>query len=192
MTTREKIYFDACCFIGLIKHGCGMKLASHDDEHARRSEDCWFLAKLCDASKNGDIRIVTSILTISECTHLGDKQTVDQSTKDTINAFLTSGRVVDLVEADIFVAEEARALTWDHNIHIKGADAIHLATSLSEGCKEFITTDGKIRQRGGRFTKCLPELKKVGFRIIRGLQTLVLPAEYRTDDIFDQKGGGGG
>ena len=128
MTTRPNVYFDACCFIDLIKHGRGLKLASHDDEHSRRQEDCWFLSRLCDASRDGVIRIVTSTLTVSECTHLGDGNPVEQTTKDIINSFLTSGVVVDLIEADIFVAEKARGLLWDHQVRIKGADAIHLAT----------------------------------------------------------------
>ena len=186
MTTREapRVYFDSCCFIDLIKHGRGLSLASDAAEDRKRKDDCWFLGRLCDASRDGAIRIVTSMLTISECVHLGDGPAIDQETKDTIDAYLMSGSVVDLIEADIFVAEKARSLSWDNLIRLKGADLIHLATSLERGCREFITTDHKIHRRGSRFTKNLPELKKAGFRIVRASDTRQLPDEFRMEDMF--------
>lgn len=179
----SRAYFDTCCFIDLIKHGQGQQLAKDAGEDQKRQEDCWYLRRMCDASRDGVIRIVTSILTIAECTNLGDGKPLSEETKNTIDAFLTFGTVVDLIEADIFVAEEARRLYWNHDVRLKGADAIHVATGIIERCAEFITTDRKILHQGSRFTKSLPDLKK-HIRVRRASQTNILPNEYRTGDLF--------
>jgi predicted nucleic acid-binding protein len=144
------------------------------------------MKRLCDASRDGTIRIVTSVLTVSECLHIGDADPVDQPTRDLIVDFLTSGRVVDLAEADIFIAEKARSLWWDHNIRLKGADGIHVATALEMGCTEFITTDARVRDQTNKFSNAIVALRGIGLNVIRGSQTAALPVEYRTDDLFPE------
>lgn len=90
-----------------------------------------------------------------------------------------SGVVVDLVEPSIFVAEDARNLSWSHGIYLKGADAIHVATALGEKCVEFVTTDEKITRAGSKFSRMVEPITKLGLRVIRGSDTQILPLEYR-------------
>jgi hypothetical protein len=180
-------YIDTCGFIDLIKYGRGHALSADAAQNAERLKDCWFLGRLCDASRDGAIWIVTSILTISECVHIGDATPIDQPTRDLIVDFLSSGKVVDLAEADIFIAERARSLWWDHNIRLKGADGIHVATAIEMRCTEFITTDARIRDQANKFGKAIAAIRGIGLNVIRATDTAALPQEYRTDDLFAPK-----
>ena len=184
MGNRKNIYFDSCCFIDLVKIGRGIAFSADEVVHQRRQEDCWFLSKLCDASRDGVLRIVTSMLAVVECTHVGDGSAADMEIKRKFEAFLTSGVVVDLVEPDLFVMEKARSLRWDHGLPLKPIDAVHVATSILHECVEFITTDKAIHAQGSRFNKSLPGIKKLGVHVIRGSQTSLLPGEYRMDDLL--------
>lgn len=183
MAEVPRIYMDSCCFIDLVKLGRKRPLASHPDEDRARRNDCWYLGKLCDASRDGAIRIVTSVLSIGECLHIGDDAPVDEETQTLFDAFLSSGRVVDLVEADVFITEQARALRWKHDIRLGGADGIHIATAIDRSCSEFITTDGQIRGQT-KLSKAIPALGSLGLLVISGSKTGLLPSEYLIDDLF--------
>jgi hypothetical protein len=95
--------------------------------------------------------------------------------------FLTSGSVVHLVEPDLFVAERARALYWQDGVLLSGADSLHVASAILDGCTEFLTLDGKIRKQR-KFSTAIPLLRKVGVIVIRPSETGNLPNEYRQDD----------
>lgn len=183
MSSSSRVYMDSCCFIDLVKLGRGKILVDMEGENDRRKNDCWFLSKLCDASRNGDIEIVTSVLTVSECLHVGEENVIHQETQNMFMKFLTSGNIVELVEADIFIAEAARDLRWKHGIHLKGADAIHVATALDQGCAEFLTTDGRIRRKG-KLLNAIQPLGELGLTVTTGSNTSLLPDEYRSDDLF--------
>jgi hypothetical protein len=90
---------------------------------------------------------------------------------------------VDLIEPDLFVAERARDLLWNDKILLGGADSLHVATALLDGCFEFLTLDGKIGQHK-KLAAAIPQLKKIGLAVLRPCQTNYLPSEYRTDDLF--------
>ena len=99
-----------------------------------------------------------------------------------------SGKIVRLVDPSIFVAEEARNLFWNHKIRLKGADGIHVATAIGEGCCEFITTDEKITKQGKKFSTSIANISGLGLSIIRASQTSILPEEYRQDSLsFESK-----
>jgi hypothetical protein len=97
---------------------------------------------------------------------------------------LTSGVVFHLIEPDVFVAERARDLLWDDGISLSGADSLHVASALLDGCSEFLTLDGKIRKH--KFSFAVPLLQKIGLPIRRPSQTNHLPADYRSDDLVKQ------
>jgi hypothetical protein len=155
MSTKPRIYVDSCCFIEAVKHKRGILLSGDAAEKEIREKDCWFFRKLCDASRDGMIQLVTSVLSVSECVHVEEGGTPSKETQDLFVEFLTSGTVVDLVEPDLFVAERARDLFWQDGILLSGADSLHVASALLDGCKEFLTLDGRIKRRQ-KFATAIP------------------------------------
>jgi hypothetical protein len=170
-----------------VKHRRGVPLSGDEEEAKAREEDCWFFRKLCDASRDGVIQLVTSMLSVAECLHAGESGGPSKETRDLFVEFLTSGAIVDLVEPDLFVAERARDLLWNDGISLSGADCLHVATALLDGCSEFLTLDGKIRNQR-KFATAIPQLSKIGLVVLRPSQTKNLPSEYRSDDLFTSKG----
>lgn len=177
-----RIYTDACCFIEAVKYRRSLPLSVPAHSLADRELDCWFFKRLCDASRDGAVTLVTSMLSIAECTHADEPSGPSQATKDVLIEFLTSGTVVELVEADIFVMERSRDLLWNDNIKLAGADSIHVATALLSECSEFLTLDDKLKKP--KVSAAVPLLDKLGLKLLRPQQTARLPNEYRTDDLF--------
>lgn len=186
MTIKQRIYVDSACFVDLVKHRRGSRLASTEVEQRLREDDCWFLRRLCDASRDGAVQIVTSMLAVAECLHVEEVPGPSEETKALFRDFLTSGLVVELVDPDIFIAEKARSLWWDHDIHIKGADAIHVATAMMEECEEFLTLDHRIHNEQSKFARAIPAIARAGLKVVRPCKTTILPEQYRTDDFFPE------
>lgn len=132
------------------------------------------MRRLCDASRDGAIQLVTSMLTVAECLHIEEEPGPSEETKALFRDFLTSGTVVELIDPDIFIAERARALFWDHDVKIKGADAIHVATAMIEDCQEFLILDGRIHREGSKFSTALPLIAKAGLPALRPSQSTLL------------------
>jgi hypothetical protein len=186
MSSKPKLYVDSCCFIEALKHRRGLPLSTPDPvKLAIRDEDCWYFRRLCDAARDGSIQLVTSMLSIAECTHLNEAGGPSKETRDLIVEFLSSGAVVDLVEPDLFVSERARDLLWNDGILLSGADSLHVATALLEECREFLTLDRKIKTTQ-KLAAAMPALLNLHLSVIRPSKTLFLPAEYRSDDLFGQ------
>lgn len=181
MSSKPLIYADACCFIEAVRHKQGLPLSANRAEAKMRAEDCWFFRKLCDASRDGAIQLVTSMLAVAECVHAGEPDSPSQATRDLFVDFLTSGMVVRLVEADLFVAERARDLHWVDKVSLSGADCLHVATALLTECNEFLTLDGKIKK--AKFGAAIPSLGRLGLPVRRPSETNYLPEGYRTDDL---------
>jgi predicted nucleic acid-binding protein len=127
---------------------------------------------LLRAGRDGVIDIFTSTITISECRHLGEGY-ISEPAKQLFRAILLSADPVQLVQPDVFICEDARDLTWKHGIaKLRGADAIHIASAVARQCSELITTDGPMLSRA-------PEIAKLGVRVIRARDTLLLPDDYK-------------
>jgi hypothetical protein len=122
------------------------------------------------------------MLSIAECVHVDEPSGPSQETRDIFVEFLTSGSVVHLVEPDLFVAERARDLYWQDGVILRGADSLHVASAILDGCTEFLTLDGRIRKQG-KFATAIPLLHKVGLAVVRPSETGKLPNEYRQDDL---------
>jgi predicted nucleic acid-binding protein len=175
----DRIYMDSCCFIESVKSKFG-------DAQEDRANDLWYLQKLLNASKNGDIEVITSYLTIAECTHAKTTGNSEQSeeVKRLFRSILSSGKVVKLAQLTKVTAELARDLHWEHNINVKGADAIHLATAITTGCKEFLSFDSKKPKSPARFSA---KLQSLGITVIEPASTQLLPGEYRQHDLGYEK-----
>jgi len=163
----------------MVKIQTGRKNAGVDDDRLR---DGQYLKGLCDAARNNDLTLYTSTLSLAECTHAAGG--IDETIKELFEKFLASGEVVVPISADFHMGIAARDLRWEHNILLGGADAIHIASALLVGCQEFITTDHKIKTRK-KLIAAIPQIERLGLKVIRASQTSLLSTEYLQNELFN-------
>jgi predicted nucleic acid-binding protein len=163
----DRIYIETSPIIDVIK---GRVRIGLDPD---RKRDLWHTEECLKAALAGDIEVVTSMLTIAECRRARQEKRPTEEMKRIIRAVLASGKIFHLAEVTQTIAEYARDLEWEHDINLGGADAIHVATAIKTGCKEFLTTDEK-----GPI-KNASKLAKLKLKVIRPADTLLLPPEYR-------------
>ena len=113
MADAQRIYIDSCCFIDMVKTKVGKKLVSD------REMDVWFLKRLLEANRDGEVHCFTSTFSIAECSHDGDGKVTD-TVKSEFNRLLMSGQYIRLVQMTPFIAQDARDLRWNHNLGIRG------------------------------------------------------------------------
>jgi predicted nucleic acid-binding protein len=174
---RHRVYIDTCCFIDALQHREGMKIS------VDKQNDVWHIQQVLRASLAGDLEVVTSTVTIAEFRRAKADAQPSKELKRLIRSILLSGRVVTLAQVTQGVAERARDLDWEDEVNLKGADAIHVATALITGCKEFFTADG----RGALRPPVVAKLGKLGLRSVRPSDTRLLPNEYRQGKFTDQE-----
>ena len=173
LNNLPRVYLDACCFIEAIawKRGKG---------NPDRKDDIWFIKTLFRAAIEGKVEILTSTLSIAECTHIEGE--LDEDIKQDFRRLLTSGQYVLLIQDTVLVAEQARNLRWVHEVNLSGPDSVHVASAISGRCGEFWTFDGKIP----KFTQ---RLEALGLSVLgEGAmkRTKELPSEYRQRTIDEQ------
>src|SRR5690349_20577266 len=98
MTEKARVYLDACCFIDMAKQKIGVPLTS------TRASDVWFLWKVLEAHKAGDVAAYTSTLSIADCTHADGN--MEKPTRDLFMRLLTSGQFVLLVQPTPIIAAD--------------------------------------------------------------------------------------
>lgn len=167
MSSTPRIYSDANPIIELAKFGKGVL-------DATRLEDVEMMRNLLRASTNAEIDLYTSSISVAECVAAGDDWGPD--VQEFFIGVLTSGRMFKLVQDTIFVAERARNLRWKDNIRLSGMDAIHVASALEVGCKEFLTWD---KGMGNKVAERKRALEALGINVITPRETLLLPDFYR-------------
>ncbi|MCY7347585.1 MAG: PIN domain-containing protein [Pyrinomonadaceae bacterium] len=173
----ERLYIESCCFIDVIKYD----LKSSKNLPQDLQDNIWHIQKLLKASEVKDIQVITSTLTIAECRRANQEKPPGGEVKRLINSILTSGKIVTLAQVTQGIAERARDLEWIDGINLKGADAIHIATALITGCKEFLTSD----KQGSRSPlKNAGKIKKLNLDVIYPSQTSLLPADYRQNKLY--------
>ena len=170
--TKPRIYIETPPLIDVIKGRVGVPLT------ADRESDLWHTEQCLRAALDGEIEVVTSMLTISECRRAKQDQPATEEMKRIIRSVLTSGKVFSLAELTQTIAERARDLEWDDDINLKGADAVHVATAIKTGCKEFFTMDGRgpLKNAG--------KIAALGLKVIRPADTALLPPEYRQGKLI--------
>lgn len=171
----SKIYFDACLFINLAKFKASRDL--EDDE----KREVWWTQKLLEASRKKDIGIVTSTISVAECTHVRDGLPVpSQDIQRFFDGLLCSGKGgVYLTQSTYSIIERARNLRWINGIFLGGMDSIHVASAIDRGCTELLTGDGKILRNAEK-------IEELGIRVCRAFQTSLLPSEYNQMDLEAQ------
>jgi hypothetical protein len=175
MADPRKVYLDTCCFIDLVKTELGEKFTT-DKEH-----DVWFTKKLMEAHRDGEVLLYTSTLTIAECRHAGEQQ-LSQTTKSAFTRLLLSGQYVRLVQMTPFIAQDARDLTWQHGINLRGADSIHVASAIDRKCEELLTGDGRILKLSAQSVALQP----FGLTVCEARQTTCLPSKYLQLNLDDK------
>ncbi len=131
---------DSCCFI----EAAGFTIGKHKPE---RERDVLFTRALLESAYDGQLELYTSSLSIAECQCVSGpdgQRILSDDLKEYFKILLTSGQFVVLVQDTILVGEQARDLMWVHGGLFKGADAIHIASAISQSCEEFLTYDGPI------------------------------------------------
>ncbi len=174
MTSLRRVYLDSTAFIDMVKADLGKTLPPE------RESDVWLTKRLLEAHRDKEIKVLTSTLTIAECTHAGDGD-ASVPVQTLLNKLLMSGDYVELVQMTPFVATDARDLRWVHGVNLKGADAIHVASAISGKCEEFITANGRF----GRLFNHKVALEKLGVMVVQGRDTECLPNKYRQLGMLD-------
>ena len=151
-----RVYWDSSCFIAWLK-----------PEKERRSQ----CREVIEAAQRGELEIVTSALSLVEVVKLdkGPLQISRDKTEKITKFFQHSWIIV--VQVTRRLAEDARALIWQHGL--KPRDSIHAATALSG------VGDGGIVEMHA-FDGDLLSLKEKGLMNVvepRSIQALILPEE---------------
>jgi predicted nucleic acid-binding protein len=126
----SRVYWDSCCFIGLLQ-----------DEKDKAPA----LADLARQAAADDLVIVTSALAIAEVCKLPDTGTQpEEQTRKVLEFFENPYIIVRTLDRGI--AERANRIARDTGV--KPLDAVHLATGIITGCAVFYTYDGKSGKKG--------------------------------------------
>ena len=171
MADKPRIYVDSACYIDAAKDSIGLA-------PPERKADVWYLKQLMEAHKAKEIVLFTSVLTVSECTHVGPNS--PRNIQELFTRLLTSGQYVTLIQPTVFIAMDGRALRWNHAINLSGADSLHVASGLFKNCDEFLTTDEKL----GKFA---PSITELGMKVLAPSKTNLLPAAYLQGSLLDEK-----
>jgi len=174
MVALRRVYFDTTIFVDMVKADLGKGI------DPAREPDVWTAKRLMEAHRDKELQVLTSTLTIAECTHGGDGD-ISQRAQFLLDKLLTSGDYVHLIETTPFIATDARNLRWKHSINLRGADGIHAASAISRQCEEFVTSNGRF----GRLHVHQSAFAQLGLRIIRAQDSLLLPAKYRQLGLGD-------
>jgi predicted nucleic acid-binding protein len=167
-----KIYIDACCLIEALKKRRGIPLTHLDSEVD-------MIQRIMRAARDGDIELHTSILTVAEVVHLGQRPP-PADFKPSVERLLLSGR--DGIRATAPTPQIillARDLAVEENIGGGVADRIHVATAMTIGVEELITLDDRLSKR-------MANSNLRGLRVILPSKSCLLPEKYKTDDLFEK------
>ena len=176
MSDARKVYADACCFIDMVKTQIGKTLVKD------RELDVWHIKRLLEAHRDKEIEIYTSTLSIAECSHGGDGD-ISATVKSEFTRLLMSGQYVRLVQLTPFIAVDARDLRWVHDLALRGADAIYVASALAMKCEEFLSSNGRLT----RLSQHDAALARLGLHVRNGRDTQCLPEKYRQLTLAEEK-----
>ena len=110
-------YWDSACFIGVV------------NEEQEKFSACMAVV---NAAEHGDVRIVTSALTIAEVLWpKGRPFAIPREKKGILENFFQHEWIA-VRDIDRRVAEEARELVWSYEA-LKPKDSLHVATALDAG-----------------------------------------------------------
>ena len=124
-------YWDSDCFLGWLQ------------DESDKADKCDAVLVLAD---RGEMRIVTSALTLAEVLMLRGHEALLRSRRPDVTA-LFNRECIATMAVTRRIAEEARELVWERGIHPK--DAIHVASALASGVTVLNTFDEKLIAKSG-------------------------------------------
>ena len=176
MSDPTHVYLDACCFIDVVKSDISAQL-----EDGRETE-VWYIKRLLQAHRDREITVYTSVLSIAEAAHAGTNP-VPETVQRGLEALLTSGQYVHLVQSTPFVCIDARNLRWVDGINLRGPDSIHLASAIDRECSEILTMDGRF----GRIDTYRTLISAKGLSVAKPSDTKSLPSKYLQGDLLNDQ-----
>jgi predicted nucleic acid-binding protein len=126
-------YWDSNCFIGWL-----------DDEEDKAGA-CGTVIREAEA---GNLRIVTSVLTLAEVLYLKRSSLPTREQAETIEQFFEHEWII-LSNVDRDIAELARRVIWESGV--KPKDAIHVASALDAEVEQFDTFDVDLIRRASGY-----------------------------------------
>lgn len=135
--SRALIYWDTCVVLDYLRGNTPN--SSLLNEIARQSQE-----------PSGTIRLVTSVLTITEVAFIRNDEGVPQLSGEQlqiIDDFWNSPSGITLIDFHQLIARQAREFIRDAqraSRSLKPADAIHLASALSVNARELHTDDDQL------------------------------------------------
>jgi predicted nucleic acid-binding protein len=165
-----KIYIDACCIIEAIKKQRGLPLS-----HPLSEVD--MIERIMRAAREDEIELHTSIITVAEVLHLGEKPP-PPDLKPYVERLLLSGRDgIRSTAPSPPIILLARDLAVEDGLWDRVADRIHVATALTVKAEEFLSVDGRLAKR-------MKKSDVRGCRIVSPSGTHLLPDRYRQHDLL--------
>jgi predicted nucleic acid-binding protein len=128
----ELRYWDSDCFIGWLA------------EEADKLDECRGVIRAAEA---GNVRIVTSSLTLTEVIKLKGRTPLPIKREAEIQAFFQHQYII-VRQLDRRTAERARELIWRQHIDTK--DSVHVATALEAKLTQMDTFDAKLIRCSGK------------------------------------------
>lgn len=157
----KRVYWDTCCFLGWFQQEADKRDA---------------LRVMLDDAEAGELILITSSFTITECAGLPTVRKVDNAASRKMLAFFEQEYIV-LRAVERNIAEKAHDYVREHAI--KHKDAVHLATAVDAGVEVMFTYDAAKGGQAGLLThNRAPWLG--GLRIER-------PPNPVTGTVFDPK-----
>ncbi len=137
----KHVYWDSCCFIDFL-------------QGTERGE---VLKGVVDKKDSGDLKIVTSAITLTEVIKL-DKGTAEE--REMITQIFNQDKGLLVVDLTKHLAEQAREVIWRYSFEKHREDAIHLATAVYinqyHSIDEFHTFDHDLLRFNGRSEISIP------------------------------------
>lgn len=99
------------------------------------------------SAEGGEIKIVTSALTLTEVVHIKGLVPMDAKDETTIEDVFQKDCIV-IVDVDRRIAEFARQLVWKHGV--KPKDSVHVASALVAKVDELHTFDDDLLKLDGK------------------------------------------
>lgn len=130
MSNPPLSYLDACAFLAYLNNEPGRA------EH---------LEALFEEAERGNVRLITSTITLAEVAFLKETGTTSDVDADVrIDDLLLDRRIITFVECTEDIARGARRYVRpaaDQTQGLKPADAIHLSSAIAAGVDYFLTYD---------------------------------------------------
>ena len=168
------IYIEACPLIDMAQE------KADGVNGGEISKGVWICQQALRAARDKKLKILTSFLSIAECTSINvdsgsQTPTVPASPPDEIKRFyemlLLSGKSgIELIPITQTIAIKARDLRWVSDINLRGADTIHVASALQLKCDEIWTRDGRI-------WASRVKLAELGISVVKPFETQHLPSD---------------